>query len=149
MLLRATLFGIALLLSAGRAPAEVETVAIPQLTEKPANFDKKLIRLKFHYRDKIQSIDRDRYCVILFDKDSNSIWVEFTYSGLSTIKDLPTRENYDASKARHIFGQAWAVTETDRPPYFFRYTTTCPIILDAFGITSEQTASGIPQFQWE
>jgi len=148
MFLRAILLGIMLLLGTNRAWAEVETVSIAQLSEKTAEFDKKLIRLRFHYRDKIQSIDRERYCVMLFDKDLYSIWIEFTYSGLSTIKDLPTRDNYDASKVQHLFGQAWSVTDTQRPSYFVRYTTTCPIILDAFGIASEKTASGVPQFRW-
>ena len=151
MLLRAICLAFLFVLS---ALAEVEignepmSTSIAQLSEKPAEFDKKLIRLKFHYRDKIQAIDRDRYCVLLFDKDSDSIWIEFTYAGLSTIKDLPTREQYDASKVRYLFGQAWTITNNEQPHYYYRYTTTCPIILDAFGIASEKTASGVPQYRW-
>ncbi len=157
---------ILLLLWPVAAPAQkepqIETLTIPEVSEKVLSLDQKTFRLKFHYRQAVNQIDTERYWVRLFDLDYNHVCVEFPKESLSFFKKLVSEQEsykkyrrggvYSPGSADYVYVTARGITNETKPawwtPYSYNGKTAPMMVLDAIGKSASKNISGETKYKW-
>jgi len=148
------LLSLALLILLGAPSAlalkepDPENVSISELRQKAVELDKKIVRVKFHYRGNISQMDADRYYVRLYDKDYHQIWVEFPKEALNAFKRMPTSDKYSENRALYVFGTVRTPGAEGAPSYFYSSSYLVPVILDALGTNLSKNISGAAKYVW-
>ena len=140
----------------------IETLTIPEVSEKALSIDQKTFRLKFYYRQAINQINAEHYWVRLFDLDYNHVCVEFPKEALNYFKKLVSEDEaykkyrrggvYSPASADYVYVMAQAITNETKPVWWTSYSfngKSAPmLVLGAIGKSGSKNISGETTYKW-